>query len=308
MGAFENQPPVPLNIAPIVANAIPDQTAIVGEAFVFTFAANTFTDADGDPLTYSATLSPAGALPAWITTFPNGTASRTFVGVPAAGDVGSITIRVTASDGKGGTISDDFVLTVVATELPFNENFENPVPPGQIAPSPKLVQKVPSFSTSAAGAINGAQSLIATRPSPGARPVATVDFASPASTTAVTSVSVNVSVEPSNGDALWSNAVIIFDYVSPTEYKYAGLFQVLDRLIIGQVKNGAVQRLKSVKFPATANTTYPLNLAINRATNTVTLSSGAASVSHTFASLGSGAYGVGTINANAKFDNLSLLA
>ena len=38
--------------------------------------------------------------------------TRTFSGTPANGDVGSITIRVTADDGNTGTIFDDFVLTV----------------------------------------------------------------------------------------------------------------------------------------------------------------------------------------------------
>jgi hypothetical protein len=168
---------------------------------------------------------------------------------------------------------------------------------------------VPSFTTLALPTIPEPLNKVlqATRPSPGARPVATVDLA-PALVTNVTSVSVDVTTSPASGDSVWSNAVIIFDYVSPTNYKYAGVFQVLDRLIIGQVKNGAVQRLKTVAFPAVANTTYPLTLGINRATNTVNLSSGATAVAYTFPSpLGTGPYGVGTINANSRFDNLTLL-
>jgi hypothetical protein len=45
-------------------------------------------------------------------------------------------------------------------------------------------------------------------------------------------------------------------------------------------------------------------VAINRVSRQVTLTSGATVVTHTFATLGTGTVGVGTINANAKFDSL----
>ena len=55
--SYPNQPPV-------VPNPIPDQQATVGVPFSFTFAANTFTDPDGDTLTYSPTI-PSNAT--WLT-------------------------------------------------------------------------------------------------------------------------------------------------------------------------------------------------------------------------------------------------
>ena len=45
------------NTAPTVANPIDDQTATVGTALNYAFPANTFADADGDTLTYTATKS-----------------------------------------------------------------------------------------------------------------------------------------------------------------------------------------------------------------------------------------------------------
>ena len=51
----------PTNHAPTVANAIPDQDAIEDEPFSFSFAANTFSDEDGDTLSYSAPT-----LPSWL--------------------------------------------------------------------------------------------------------------------------------------------------------------------------------------------------------------------------------------------------
>ena len=100
--------------------------------------------------------------------------------------------------------------------------------------------------------------------------------------------------------------MIVFDYVSPTNYKFAGVFEIIDRLIIGQVVNGKVSYLQQRTFPALPNTSIPLNLAINRATRQVTLTSGATTFSHTYATLGTGTVGVGTINANARFDNLNI--
>jgi predicted outer membrane repeat protein len=396
MGAFEFQT-VALNAAPTVANVIPDQTAVVGSPFVFTFAANTFNDTDGDTLTYTATLSPVGALPAWLT-FTQGTGGRTFVGVPAVGDIGAITIRVTASDGKGGIISDDFVLTVTSnppptlatplldqiatvtvpfnyvvpanaftdpnsdpltytatltgggalpawltfnpttraftgtpaigdvgtinvrvtatdptggsafddfaivvstSELPFHESFESLV-------DARIVQQSPSFATTTASPISGTTSYQATRPTVGSHPVATVNFASPTTVPNITNVSVNVSTLPGNGSSLWSNAVVVFDYQSPTNYKFAGVFEIINKLIIGEVVNGKVKYLVQKKFNAAPNTTIPLNVAINQATKQVTLSSGGTSVAHTYGSLGTGTVGVGTINANAKFDDLAI--
>lgn len=98
-----------VNTVPVVANAIPDQTATESSAFSFQFASNAFTDADGDTLTYSATLSSGAALPAWLT-FTAGT--RTFSGTPANGDIGTISVKVTANDGKGGTVTDTFDIVI----------------------------------------------------------------------------------------------------------------------------------------------------------------------------------------------------
>ena len=103
--------PTPGNAAPAVANAIPDQSATAGTAFSFQVAANAFTDADGDSLTYSATRADGSALPSWLA-FDAG--ARTFSGTPAAGDAGTLTVRVTANDGRGGSVFDDFDLTVSA--------------------------------------------------------------------------------------------------------------------------------------------------------------------------------------------------
>ncbi|HEY0893798.1 MAG TPA: putative Ig domain-containing protein, partial [Cellvibrio sp.] len=98
------------NDAPTVANAIADQNATEDAAFNFQFAANVFADPDiGNTLTYSAQLAGGGSLPAWLN-FDS--ATRTFSGTPANGDVGSVAIDVIADDGNGGTITDTFSITI----------------------------------------------------------------------------------------------------------------------------------------------------------------------------------------------------
>ena len=96
------------NNAPTVANMIPDRTATVGTAFDYAFPDTTFEDADGDTLTYTATLSDDSALPSWLTFTA---ATRTFSGTPAASDAATLTVKVTASDGTD-SVSDTFDITV----------------------------------------------------------------------------------------------------------------------------------------------------------------------------------------------------
>ena len=83
--------------------------------------------------------------------------------------------------------------------------------------------------------------------------MATVDFANPTTAGNVTKVNVNVSTGGGNGSTLWNNAVVIFDFQSSNNYKFAGVFEIIDRLIIGQVVNGRVQYLAQKAFAAAPN-------------------------------------------------------
>ena len=97
------------NSAPTVANPIPERTATVDTLFRYIFPSSTFADADGDPLSYTARQGDGTALPTWLR-FTAG--SRTFSGRPTT--AGRVTVRVTATDGHGGTVSDDFNIVVSA--------------------------------------------------------------------------------------------------------------------------------------------------------------------------------------------------
>lgn len=107
----------PRNVPPTVTSTIGAQTAIEGGLFQFQFDSDSFSDADGDILTYRATLTDGNPLPDWLS-FNSDT--RTFSGIPSNNDVGAIAIRVTADDGNGGTAETSFVLEVEnVNNLPF---------------------------------------------------------------------------------------------------------------------------------------------------------------------------------------------
>ncbi len=100
------------NVPPVVAIPLVDQTAMVDAPFSYEIAEGTFTDADGDPLSYSASLSDGSMLPTWLSFEP---AIATFSGTPGPNDTGRVLVRVTASDGRA-SVSDEFALTVVMVD------------------------------------------------------------------------------------------------------------------------------------------------------------------------------------------------
>lgn len=97
-----------VNDGPVVSTPIPDQSTAAGSPFSYLIPANSFTDADGDLLTYSARQANGQPLPTWLSFNP---ASRTFSGTPTNSDVGTVDIEVTASDGSLSA-SDTFLLTI----------------------------------------------------------------------------------------------------------------------------------------------------------------------------------------------------
>ncbi len=99
------------NTAP-VASTIADEEWQARVASTYTIPA--FTDVDGDPLTYTVTLSDGSTLPTWMS-FDN--ATLTFSGMPANVDVGAYLIKVAAADGHGGTAETTFTLTVALNEV-----------------------------------------------------------------------------------------------------------------------------------------------------------------------------------------------
>ncbi|MGK7923968.1 MAG: DUF4114 domain-containing protein, partial [Spirulina sp.] len=105
------------NRPPIVRD-IPDRNLNIGKSFELN-AGRYFTDADGDELTYRV----ENKLPPWLQ-FDGKTGN--FRGTPEIGDIGELDIKISASDGRGGEVSETFVLDVRQTgnNAPVIEEFE----------------------------------------------------------------------------------------------------------------------------------------------------------------------------------------
>ncbi|WP_203291993.1 cytochrome c peroxidase [Maricaulis parjimensis] len=99
-GGMTQQP----NSAPVVNLANLDQAAEVGEAFTYDASQNgaTFTDPDGDALSYAVTLTPNGSGLAAQGSVISGTPTAAF----------DVTATITASDPSGATASDSFTIFV----------------------------------------------------------------------------------------------------------------------------------------------------------------------------------------------------
>ncbi|PPC74485.1 hypothetical protein C4K68_25550, partial [Pokkaliibacter plantistimulans] len=82
---------------------ISNQSATEDSSFTFTVPADTFSDVDaGDSLTLTATLTDGSALPGWLSFDAR---TGTFSGTPDNGDVGNLSITVTATDTSGASVS-----------------------------------------------------------------------------------------------------------------------------------------------------------------------------------------------------------
>ncbi|MBF0437022.1 MAG: putative Ig domain-containing protein [Magnetococcales bacterium] len=94
------------NDAPTVVASITDQTWSGSGIMSFQVPANTFADADGDVMTYTATLADGSPLPTWLAFGP---ITHIFTGNPPA-EVTNLPLKVTVSDGHGGSTSSTFSL------------------------------------------------------------------------------------------------------------------------------------------------------------------------------------------------------
>jgi len=119
------------NYVPYVLNSIPDQIAHKGEWFTFTISDSTFFDDDGNnTLAFNARLTNGNPLPSWMNF---DTITGTFTGVPE--ELGTLNIRVTATDTAGAAASANFKLKVQnpvssPTDTGLNQEihiFPNPV-------------------------------------------------------------------------------------------------------------------------------------------------------------------------------------
>ncbi|MBS0167107.1 MAG: putative Ig domain-containing protein [Nitrospira sp.] len=100
----------PVNHPPTVAHPVDDRTVLEDTLLSIQIPADTFVDPDAqDVLTYSATLVDGTALPAWLSFHST---TRTFTGTPDDAQVGSLDLKVMATDAGGLSATSLFTLTV----------------------------------------------------------------------------------------------------------------------------------------------------------------------------------------------------
>jgi VCBS repeat-containing protein len=104
------------NDAPTVRNTLADQDLEARTPFTYKVPGFTFADVDaGTVLALSATLDDGSALPAWLTF---DAATGTFSGTaPDIANIQPFAVKVSASDGAGGSASDTFVLRVIGSTM-----------------------------------------------------------------------------------------------------------------------------------------------------------------------------------------------
>ena len=88
------------NDAPELLSPLDNQTTAEEAAFSYTLPASAFSDQDGDAIIFSASLANDDPLPVWLNFDP---ATRTFSGTPDDPDIGSISVKITLSDGVAST-------------------------------------------------------------------------------------------------------------------------------------------------------------------------------------------------------------
>ncbi|HAU28818.1 MAG TPA: hypothetical protein DCW68_01740 [Rhodospirillaceae bacterium] len=100
------------NPPPEVGDALENVVVAVGTSLSYAIPAGAFIDTESYVL--SASLADGSALPAWM-----GFDGAAFSGTPAVSDAGTSSIRVTATDGKGQTVSQTFDVFVNNLPVPM---------------------------------------------------------------------------------------------------------------------------------------------------------------------------------------------
>ncbi len=106
------------NDAPTVKTKMEDQSTVFSNTFKYTFDETVFEDIDiEDNLTYKASMTDGSPLPAWLKFDSN---TRTFSGTSNSHD--SFSIKVTATDKAGKSVSDDFYLKIYLLDIRISPN------------------------------------------------------------------------------------------------------------------------------------------------------------------------------------------
>ncbi|MCG8504601.1 MAG: cadherin domain-containing protein [Sphingomonadales bacterium] len=114
------------NEPPVVAQTIANQAATEDSLFSFQVPAATFSDPENDPLSYSATFASGAPIPVnfWL---QFNTATQTFSGTPLNDDVGTVDLKVFASDGKSSATTTFSINVANTNDTPESLAFSGAV-------------------------------------------------------------------------------------------------------------------------------------------------------------------------------------
>ena len=105
-----NNVAVPTPKAPVLSSQTANQSWAAGQKVAFTLNANTFTDPNGEALTYRASLADGSALPSWLSFNAN---TETFSGTAPTSAL-SLSLKITATDTDKLAASELFAANVTA--------------------------------------------------------------------------------------------------------------------------------------------------------------------------------------------------
>ena len=119
---------------------------------------------------------------------------------------------------------------------------------------------------------------------------------------------VSTTLRGKNAPSGSSNAAVVFDYESPSRFKFAGAFFDTGDWQIGQVSGGNWNTLAAASDTLAINTDYGVEVVISNSRATLS-ADGIEKISHRFGqSLSDGQTGLGTHNAIAVFDDLGIVS
>lgn len=239
---------------------------------------------------FQVTTPPASSIPALNNSIATVRFSPSANGLRTA----TLTIANNDSDENPYTINLQGTGSGITSGLPFTEDFNSGTA------SPLIVPQTGTWTVVS-------QEYKATR-TPGTNAISTFNLGPlpPAGVTVQTTVRVGPTGTSPIGRT-FSNGFIVFDYQDNSNFKLAGIEAANDLLVISQVVGGVYSRLafRAVRFDPGVN--YTLRAVITNNAVTVT-ANGTISLAAAAANLLDGQVGVGTINADTVFDNISVTA
>jgi len=227
-----------------------------------------------------------GSIASWNWDFGDGNSSAAQNPSHSYAAAGSYTVMLTVTDDDGamGTVSQTVVVSTASFSLPYLEDFAD----GQAQ------FFMPSDST---WAVNSGTYEVNSTSVPS---LAIFDQ----DLSGETSLSISAKVEGLGGR--WQNGIIIFDYVSPTDYKFAGAFLGADQWRIGH-QSGNSRITDAVSYETLdVSTVYDIRVEINGTIATL-YADGVEKASFNFGSnLLDGKVGLGVFQAHTQFDDFRL--